>query len=302
MSKVNKTYSHWMLQIELPLLLTSLYCCHNGEITSVQLTHSGWWLCFQKWLLCRYPPSVHKFTKYCEPWRMSNPRKKQQWLLEIEDHLLLWKWFGIINLLWWLPERKNQFDWSFLQKGKQKIPKREKQREKNTDWRGSHEKFVFTCGTSSNSVQENLLPKVLRPKINPDDSKKRMLILSWKPRWKVNSLGWWTLLVRKRTYAYFFTVFRPMHFCWHVNERNSVLESWAKWMHPFVFTYCACQVLTRKREFQNSRELTWLEYEWVGLNRRIAVTSRINIWITGSALMRMSWRLQDIGSIWSFYR
>lgn len=157
MSKVNKTDFHWMLQIQLPLLLTGLSCCYNVKTISVQLTHSGWWF-------CRYLPSYTNSPKYCETWRMPNPGEKQQWLLEIENHFLLWKWFGIINLLWWLPERKNKFDWSFLHKRKQKIPKWEKQRGKNTDWKGSHEKFVFTYGTSPNSAQENLLPKDLKLK------------------------------------------------------------------------------------------------------------------------------------------
>lgn len=41
----------------------------------------------------------------------------------------------------------------------------------------------------------------------------------------------------------FITVFRPVPFCWHENERNSVLESWAKWeciclLSPIVFVRC----------------------------------------------------------------
>lgn len=40
-SEVNKMYFHWMVQTELPLLLPSLSCCHNGKIISLLLTHSG---------------------------------------------------------------------------------------------------------------------------------------------------------------------------------------------------------------------------------------------------------------------
>lgn len=157
---------------------------------------------------------------------------------------------------------------------------------------------MFTCGTSPNTVQENLLPKVLRPKIKPDDSKKRMLILSWKPRWrKVNSLGWQTLLARKSTYACLL-LFSDVCFLLTREWKEQCVRILSKRrVYLFAFTYRVCQVLTRPRE------LTWLESEWaLGLNRRTAVVSRINIWITGSALMRMSWRLQDTGRNWSSYR
>lgn len=94
MSKVNKMYFHWMLQIGLPLLLTSLSCCHNGKIISVQLTYSGWWLCFQKWLHIWYLPSVHKFHQVL--WVLKNAKSWLETAMVVRN----WRSLTLVEVVW----------------------------------------------------------------------------------------------------------------------------------------------------------------------------------------------------------
>lgn len=137
-------------------------------------------------------------------WALKNAKSRLETAIVAGNwrSLTLMKWFGIIICYGDCQKGKTSLTGVFYRRESRKSPNGRNTGKKTTEQRGSHERFVFTCGTSPNSVQENLLPKVLGPKIKPDDSKKKMLILSWKPRGrKVDSLGWRTLLGRESMYV-----------------------------------------------------------------------------------------------------
>lgn len=84
---------------------------------------------------------------------------------------------------------------------------------------------------------------------------------------------------QKKHIFMFITIFRPVHFCWHVNEGNNVLESWAKNESGSVRLHLSCL-----SGVDMTRELTWLESEWVLQLNRTGVAPRINIWITNERI------------------